>query len=495
MEFLDSGEYTTQNVAAGDRRRDQFPGNTRLDTGKAGFMHHYNILLDPSKLPDAWYNIAPDMPVPMPPPLHPGTLQPAAAEDLAPIFPMGVIEQEMSQERWISIPGEVMDAYQLYRPTPLRRAYRLEKALQTPAKIYYKNESVTPSGSHKINTAIAQAYYNKQEGVEGLTTETGAGQWGTALSIACSMFDMTCDVYMVKVSFEQKPYRRSLIETYGAHVYASPTDRTEFGRKYRAEHPDTSGSLGIAITEAVEAAVTSGGKYKYSLGSVLNHVLLHQSIIGLEAKMQMESVGDYPDVVIGCCGGGSNFAGIAWIFAHDKMKEGRDIDIVAVEPTACPTLTKGLYAYDFGDTGQMTPLLLQYTLGHQFVPPPVHSGGLRYHGVAAQVAHLARHGVIRAEAYHQNPCFEAAQIFARAECILPAPESSHAIKAAVDAAIACRESGEAKTILFNLSGHGHFDMTAYDAFLGGKLQDYELDEEAIKVAEALIPKVPNSPNA
>jgi tryptophan synthase beta chain len=453
-------------------------------------MHQYNILLDPSKMPDAWYNIAPHMPVPMPPPLHPGTLQPVTADDLAPIFPRGVIEQEMSQEPWISIPGEVMDAYRLFRPTPLRRAYRLEKALKTPAKIFYKNESVSPSGSHKINTSIAQAYYNKQEGVSGLTTETGAGQWGTALSIACGMFGMTCDVYMVKVSFEQKPYRRSLIEAYGAHVFSSPTNRTEFGRKYLAEHPDTSGSLGIAISEAVEAAVTSGGKYKYSLGSVLNHVMLHQTIIGLEAKQQMESVGEYPDIVIGCCGGGSNFAGLAWPFAHDKMHGGRDIDIIAVEPKACPTLTKGLYAYDFGDTGQMTPLLLQYTLGHQFVPPPVHSGGLRYHGVAAQVAHLVRHGVIRAEAHHQNPCFEAAQIFTQAECIIPAPESSHAIKAAVDAAVECRESGEAKTILFNLSGHGHFDMTAYEAYLSGKLQDYELDEEAIRVAEALIPKVP-----
>ncbi len=453
-------------------------------------MNQYNILLDPAKLPDAWYNIMPDMPVPMPPPLHPGTMQPVTPNDLAPIFPMSLIEQEASNERWISIPGPVMDAYRLYRPTPLRRAYRLEKALNTPAKIYYKNESVTPSGSHKINTAIAQAYFNKQAGVQSLTTETGAGQWGTALSIACSMFEMGCEVYMVKVSFEQKPYRRSIMQTYGASIYASPTDRTEFGRKYRAEHPDTSGSLGMAITEAVEAAVASGGSKRYSLGSVLNHVLMHQSIVGLEAKEQMAMAGDYPDVIIGCCGGGSNFAGLAFPFLHDKITGEKEIDVIAVEPTACPTLTRGLYRYDFGDTGQMTPLLLQYTLGHQFVPPPVHSGGLRYHGVAAQIAHLTRHGVMRATAYHQNPCFDAGLLFARTECIVPAPESNHAIKAAIDAAIACRESGEEKTILFNLSGHGHFDMTAYEAYFSNKLEDFDLDDETILEAESHIPDVP-----
>ena len=453
-------------------------------------MNTYNILLDPAKMPDAWYNILPDMPVPMPPPLHPGTLQPLNPSDLSAIFPDPLIAQEMSPDQYVSIPGEVMDAYKLYRPTPLRRAYRLEKALGTPAKIFYKNESVSPSGSHKINTSVPQAYYNKISGVSGLTTETGAGQWGTALSIACAMFNMTCEVYMVKVSFTQKPYRRSIMQTYGANVYASPTDRTEFGRKYLAEHPDTSGSLGIAITEAVEAAVASGGKLRYSLGSVLNHVLMHQTIIGQEAKMQLDGIGEYPDVVIGCCGGGSNFAGIAWPFAHDKIKKGAKVDLVAVEPSACPTLTKGLYAYDFGDTGHMTPLLLQYTLGHKFVPAPVHAGGLRYHGVAAEVAHLTKHGVMRAVACKQNPCFEAAMLFARTECIVPAPESSHAIRVAIDEALKCKESGEKRTILFNLSGHGHFDMTAYDAYVNGGLEDLDLDEEEIRKAEADIPKVP-----
>jgi len=453
-------------------------------------MNQYNILLDPSRIPDAWYNINPDMPVPMAPPLHPATLQPVTPDDLAPIFPMPLIEQEVSMQQYVSIPGEVMDAYRLYRPTPLRRALRFEKALGTPAKIYYKNESVSPSGSHKLNTAVPQAYFNKISGINGLTTETGAGQWGTALSIACSMFNMSCDVYMVRVSFEQKPYRRSVMQTYGANVYSSPTDRTDFGRRYKADNPDTSGSLGIAITEAVEAAVTSGGKLRYSLGSVLNHVLMHQTVIGQEAKLQLEMVGEYPDVVIGCCGGGSNFAGTAWPFALDKIKKGRNVDLVAVEPTACPTLTKGLYAYDFGDTGQMTPLLLQYTLGHKFVQAPLHAGGLRYHGVATQVAHLTRHGVTRAVAYQQNACFEAALLFARSECIVPAPESSHAIRAAMDEALKCKETGEAKTILFNLSGHGHFDMTAYEAYFNKKLVDYELDEEAIRKAEADIPKVP-----
>jgi len=465
----------------------QTAGGTRR---KVFVMNQYNILLDPARMPDAWYNINPDMPVPMAPPLHPATLQPVGPEDLAPIFPMPLIEQEVSMQQYVSIPGEVMDAYRLYRPTPLRRALRFEKALGTPAKIYYKNESVSPSGSHKLNTAVAQAYFNKVSGINGLTTETGAGQWGTALSIACSMFNMSCDVYMVKVSFDQKPYRRSIMQTYGANVFASPTDRTDFGRRYRAEFPDTSGSLGIAITEAVEAAVTSGGALRYSLGSVLNHVLMHQTIIGQEAKLQLESIGEYPDMVIGCCGGGSNYAGTAWPFAHDKIKQGKNIDLIAVEPTACPTLTKGIYAYDFGDTGEMTPLLLQYTLGHKFVPPPLHSGGLRYHGVAAQVAHLTKLGVMRAVAYQQNTCFDAGVLFARCECILPAPESSHAIRAVMDEALKCKETGEAKTILFNLSGHGHFDMSAYEAYFSKKLEDYELDEEAIRKAEADIPKVP-----
>ncbi|MCC6144646.1 MAG: TrpB-like pyridoxal phosphate-dependent enzyme, partial [Candidatus Hydrogenedentes bacterium] len=423
------------------------------------------------------------------PPLHPQTLQPVQPSDLAAIFPDNLIAQEMSAERYISIPGEVMDAYRLYRPTPLRRAYRLEKALQTPAKIYYKNESVSPSGSHKLNTAVAQVYYNKEAGVHELTTETGAGQWGTALSIACSMFGVKCTVYMVKVSFDQKPYRRSLMQTYGGSVIASPSNTTDFGRQYLAEHPDSTGSLGIAISEAVEVAVKSGGTKRYSLGSVLNHVLLHQTIIGEEARIQMDSVGEYPDVIIGCCGGGSNFAGIALPFTRDKIAGKKDIDIIAVEPAACPTLSRGIYAYDFGDTGMMTPLLLQYTLGHDFIPPGIHSGGLLYHGVAQHVAHLVKHGYVRALAYHQNPIFEAGLVFDRAERIVHAPESCHAIRADVDEAIKCRESGEAKTILFCLSGHGHFDMTAFDAYLRGDLVDYELDEAIIQEAEARIPKV------
>jgi len=452
-------------------------------------MNQYNILLDPAKMPDAWYNINPDLPAPMPPPLHPGTLQPLGPSDLAALFPPGLIEQEMSMQSMISIPGEVMDAYRMWRPTPLRRAYRLEKLLGTPARIFYKNESVSPAGSHKLNTSVAQAYYNKIVGTKGLATETGAGQWGTALSIACSMFKMACTVYMVRVSFTQKPYRRVLMQSYGARVISSPSDTTDYGKKVLAAMPDTTGSLGIAISEAIEVAAKSGGSIKYSLGSVLNHVLLHQTIIGEEAKMQMESVGEYPDIVIGCCGGGSNFSGIAFPFARDKLRNGKKIDFIAVEPKACPTLTRGLYAYDFGDTGQMTPLLKQYTLGHDFVPSGIHAGGLRYHGVAAQLALLVKEGVMRATAYHQNPCFEAAMMFAQTESIMPAPESAHAIRSAIDEAIKCKESGESKTILFNMSGHGHFDMTAYDAYLNGKLEDFELDQKAIEAAKAKIPKV------
>lgn len=452
-------------------------------------MREYAILLDAKKMPDAWYNVLPDLPSPPTAVLHPATQKPVGPEDLAAIFPMGLIEQEMTMAPTVSIPGEVMDRYAMYRPTPLRRAYRLEEVLKTPAKIYYKNESVTPSGSHKINTAIAQAYYNLQEGVHSLSTETGAGQWGTALSIACSMYEMACKVYMVRVSFEQKPYRKSFMEAYGASVIASPSDTTEIGRKMREENPDTTGSLGMAISEAVEVAVTSSGKIKYSLGSVLNHVCLHQTIIGEEAKLQMDSVGDYPDVVIGCVGGGSNFAGIAFPFVHDKLKKNLNTRFVGVEPAACPTLTRGPYAYDYGDTGKMTPLMKQYTLGHNFVPPGIHAGGLRYHGVARTVAQLVHEGVIEAISLYQNPCFKASLIFAKCEGILPAPESSHAICAAMDEAIKCRESGESKTILFNLSGHGHFDLTAYDAYLRGDLQDYDLDEEILEKGRESIPDV------
>ncbi|HNZ47212.1 MAG TPA: TrpB-like pyridoxal phosphate-dependent enzyme [Candidatus Hydrogenedentes bacterium] len=452
-------------------------------------MRRYVYNLDPQKMPDAWYNILPDLPTPHAPVLHPATHKPVVPEDLAPIFPMNLIEQEMSSEPAISIPGEVMDRYLMFRPTPLRRAYRLEEALQTPAKIYYKNESVTPSGSHKINTSIPQAYYNKVEGVQSLSTETGAGQWGTALSIACAMFNMQCKVYMVRVSFDQKPYRKGFMETFGATVIASPSDTTEVGRKIRAANPGTSGSLGMAISEAVEVAVTSGGTVKYSLGSVLNHVCMHQTIIGEEALLQMEMAGDYPDVVIGCCGGGSNFAGIAFPFVREKFNKKLDTRFIAAEPTACPTLTKGPFAYDFGDTGQLTPLIKQYTLGHNFVPPGIHAGGLRYHGVAATVAHLKKDEVIEAVALHQNPCFQASLMFAKAEGIIPAPESGHAVRSAIDEAIKCRESGEAKTILFNLSGHGHFDITAYEAYLRGNLQDLELDEETLAKGIASIPEI------
>ncbi len=452
-------------------------------------MHNYNILLEADKMPDMWYNIMPDMPVPMPPPLHPGTHKPVSPDDLAALFPPGLIEQEASIQQFISIPGDIMDAYRLWRPTPLRRAYRLEKALNTPAKIFYKNESVSPSGSHKINTSVAQAYYNKISGISELTTETGAGQWGTALSIACSMYNMKCTVYMVRVSFDQKPYRRGLMQTYGGKVISSPSDTTDFGKKILAEMPDTTGSLGIAISEAIEVAAKSGGSIKYSLGSVLNHVLLHQTIIGEEAKLQLESVGEYPDVVIGCVGGGSNFAGIAFPFVHDKLKKGRNIDVIGVEPSACPTMTRGAYAYDFGDTAGMTPLLMQYTLGHSFVPPGIHAGGLRYHGLAAQVAHLLKHNVIRSVAVLQNPVFEANLLFAKCEGIVPAPESGHAIRVAIDEAIKCRESGQEKTILFNLSGHGHFDMTAYDAYLNGKLEDYELSDDILKQGLTCLPDI------
>jgi len=452
-------------------------------------MREHNILLDAKKMPDAWYNIIPDLPVPMAPPLNPGTHEPLNPADLEPIFPKALIAQEMSGESAISIPGEVMDIYNMYRPTPLRRAYRLEKMLGTPAKIFYKNESVTPSGSHKINTAVPQAYYNKQEGINEIITETGAGQWGTALSIACAMFDMKCTVFMVRVSFDQKPYRRTLMQTYGGNVISSPSTLTDSGKSFLEKDPDTTGSLGMAISEAIETAIKSEGKAKYSLGSVLNHVLMHQTVIGQEAKLQMEQVGEQPDIVIGCCGGGSNYAGLAFPFIPDKLKGGRDIDFIAVEPTACPTLTRGLYAYDFGDTGHFTPLLLQYTLGHQFVPPGIHAGGLRYHGVAHQIALLVREGVMRAEAVHQTVVFDALSMFAKAEGILAAPESGHAIRTAIDEALKCKESGESKNILFGLSGHGYFDMSAYEAFLSGNLEDYNLAQDVIDEAEAVIPKI------
>jgi len=450
-------------------------------------MSETKILLPEKEIPRQWYNIQADLPKPLPPALHPGTKQPLGPADLAPIFPMGLIMQEVSTERWIDIPDEVLDVYRLYRPSPLYRAHRLEKVLGTPAKIYYKYEGVSPPGSHKPNTAIAQAYYNKQEGVKRLATETGAGQWGSALAFACQLFGLECTVYMVKVSYNQKPYRRSMMEVWGANVFASPTDRTRSGKQILAQDPNSPGSLGIAISEAVEDAV-SRDDTRYSLGSVLNHVLLHQTVVGLESKKQMEIAGDYPDVVIGCCGGGSNFGGFSFPFLADKFK-GKKVRAVAVEPTACPTLTKGRYCYDLGDTVGMAPLVMMYTLGHGFVPAGIHAGGLRYHGDAPLVSLLVKEGLMEAVAYHQNPCFEAAVTFARTEGIIPAPESAHAIKCAVDEAQRAKEAGEKRVILFNLSGHGHFDMAAYDDYLAGRLVDFELPQAKIDAALAELPTI------
>ncbi|MDI6874534.1 TrpB-like pyridoxal phosphate-dependent enzyme [Candidatus Solincola sp.] len=427
------------------------------------------IQLGEKDIPEAWYNVLPDLPKPLEPPLHPATRQPIGPDDLAPIFPMGLIEQEVSQERYIDIPGEVLDVYRIWRPTPFIRATRLEKHLQTPARIYYKNEGVSPAGSHKPNTAVAQAYYNKKEGVRKLTTETGAGQWGSALAMGCCFFGLELQVFMVRSSYQQKPYRRVLMETWGAKVQPSPSEMTETGRKVLEKDPDTPGSLGIAISEAIELAV-QGDDVKYSLGSVLNHVLLHQTVIGLEAKKAFELVDDYPDMVIGCVGGGSNFGGTALPFVVDRL-QGKDIRLIAVEPTSCPTLTSGRFEYDFGDTAEMTPLLLMYTLGHEFVPPPSHAGGLRYHGDAPIISLLVKEGVMEARAYHQVEVFEAAVTFARTEGIVPAPETSHAIKAVIDEAVKCRESGESKCIFFNFSGHGLLDLAAYDEYLSGRLSD------------------------
>ncbi len=445
------------------------------------------ILLSESDLPQAWYNVAADLPTPLPPPLNPATKQPLGPEDLAPIFPMALIQQEVSQERWIDIPAEILDVLKIWRPSPLVRCYNLEKELGTPARIYYKNESVSPPGSHKPNTAVAQAYYNKQEGVTRISTETGAGQWGSALSFACKMFDIECKVYMVKVSFEQKPYRKMLMHAWGATVVPSPSPDTECGRKMLAEDPDCPGSLGMAISEAVEDAATRDDT-KYSLGSVLNHVLLHQTIIGLETKKQFEIAGDSPNVVIGCVGGGSNFAGLAFPYVPDKL-QGQDIRLVGIEPTACPTLTKGPFRYDFGDTAQMTPLLKMFTLGHTFMPSPIHAGGLRYHGTAPLVSLLTKEGVIEATSCHQNAAFEAAVAFARTEGVLPAPETAHAIKAAIDEAKRCKEEGKEECIVFNFSGHGHFDLSSYEKYFNGELEDYEYPEHAIEDALKHLPEV------
>ena len=446
-------------------------------------------LLNETDLPKFWYNINADSPVPPAPVLHPGTMEPVTPDFLSVLFPMELIMQEISTERYIEIPEEVREIYKLYRPTPLLRARRLEKALDTPAHIYYKYEGVSPTGSHKPNTAIAQAYYNKVGGTKSLTTETGAGQWGSSLAFACNVFDLELEVYMVKVSNHQKPYRRHLMETYGSKVYASPTDRTNYGRSLLAEHPDSPGSLGIAISEAVEAAATSNGAKKYSLGSVLNHVLLHQSVIGEEALKQMDMANEYPDVVIGCAGGGSNFAGIAFPFLRENLKNGKRTRLLAVEPAAAPSLTRGQYTFDYGDTAKMAPIVKMHTLGHDFVPPEIHAGGLRYHGMAPSISALVDAGHIDATAVKQKATFEAAVQFARAEGIVPAPESAHAIRTAIDEALDAKAKGEKRVVLFNLSGHGNFDMTAYETYFSGKLDDYEYPEAAIKESMSKLPKV------
>lgn len=451
-------------------------------------MKTVKYLLAEDQMPTAWYNIQADLPAPPPPVLHPGTKQPVGPQDLAPLFPMALIMQEVSTERFIEIPEEVQAIYRQWRPTPLFRARRLEQALDTPARIYYKYEGVSPAGSHKPNTAVAQAYYNKQEGVKRLVTETGAGQWGSSLAMAGAFFGLEVLVFMVKVSYQQKPYRRALMEAYGARVVASPSEETHAGRAILAEHPDSTGSLGIAISEAVEVAAQDP-EAKYSLGSVLNHVLLHQTIIGEEALAQMEMAGDYPDVIVGCTGGGSNFSGISFPFIGKKLRGERDVRVVAVEPAACPSMTRGKYAYDFGDTAKLTPLVKMHTLGHDFVPPGIHAGGLRYHGMAPLVSHLLELGVIEAINVQQLETFSAGIQFARAEGIIPAPEANHAVAGAIREALRCKEEGVSRTILFNLCGHGHFDMQAYTDYMAGKLRDYEYSEEEVAMALAGLPSV------
>ena len=449
-------------------------------------MQQTKILLDESEIPTHWYNVVADMPNPPSAPLGPDG-QPIGPEMMQAIFPDNIIEQEMSAQRWIEIPAEVRQALTMWRPAPLFRAHRLEAALGTPAKIFYKYEGVSPAGSHKLNSAVAQAYYNREAGIRRLTTETGAGQWGSSLALAGQMFGIDIRIYMVNVSYQQKPFRRSMMQTWGAEVLASPTNLTEFGRKILAEDPNSPGSLGIAISEAVEEAA-SRADTKYSLGSVLNHVLLHQTVIGLEAKKQLEKIGEYPDMVFAPCGGGSNFGGLAFPFLADNAA-GKKVRLVAVEPTSCPSLTRGHYAYDFGDSAGMTPLMLQYTLGHDFMPPSIHAGGLRYHGASALVSQLYHEKLIEAVAVPQVATFEAGVQFARAEGIIPAPESCHAIRAVLDEALRCKASGEPKTLLFNLSGHGHFDMAAYDKYFAGKLEDYEYPQDAIEAALERLPKV------
>ena len=445
-------------------------------------------LLSEDRIPEVWYNLVADLPSPPPAVLHPGTGEPIGPDDLAPLFPMALIGQEVSTEREIEIPGEVRNIYRQWRPTPLFRARGLERALDTPAKVYYKYEGVSPIGSHKPNTAVAQAYYNKEAGIRRIATETGAGQWGSALAYAGALFDQEIDVFMVRVSFDQKPYRRAAMESYGARCVASPSEETAAGRAVLAEHPDSTGSLGIAISEAVETAAKRDDT-NYALGSVLNHVLLHQTVIGQEAMEQLEAAGDYPDVIVGCTGGGSNFSGLVFPFLGEKLRGGRDVRLLAIEPAACPSLTRGTYAYDFGDTAHLTPLVKMHTLGSSFVPPGFHAGGLRYHGMSPLVSHIERLGLLEARAYHQITCFEAGVTFARAEGILPAPEANHAVKGAIDEALRCKEEGASETILFNLCGHGHFDMQAYSDYFSGRLVDQDYDEAELAMALSGLPSV------
>ena len=447
------------------------------------------FLLPERDIPRSWYNVMADLPSPPPPPLHPGTLQPLGPDDLAPLFPMSLIQQEVSTEREVPIPEPVRDIYKQWRPSPLYRAHRLERVLQTPAKIYYKYEGVSPAGSHKPNTAVAQAFYNREAGITKITTETGAGQWGSSLAFAGALFGIEVQVFMVKVSYQQKPYRRALMETYGARCIASPSMETNVGRAILAKTPDNTGSLGIAISEAVEVAATRDDT-KYALGSVLNHVLMHQTVVGQEAMKQMEMAGDYPDIIIGCTGGGSNFAGIVFPFLGAQLRGGRKVRIIAIEPAACPSLTKGRYAYDFGDTGHLTPLVKMHTLGSTFIPPAVHAGGLRYHGMAPLVSHVKHLGLIEARAYRQKEVFDAGVQFARAEGIVPAPEANHAVKGAIDEALRCKQEGVSRTILFNLCGHGHFDMQAYMDYFAGKLTDQSYAESDLAMALAGLPVVP-----
>jgi tryptophan synthase beta chain len=447
------------------------------------------ITLDEDELPTQWYNLLADLPTMPPPVLHPGTLQPIGPDDLAPLFPMDLIAQEVSTDRYIDIPGAILDVYRLWRPTPLYRAHRLEAALDTPAHIYYKYEGVSPAGSHKPNTAVAQAYYNAVAGTRRLTTETGAGQWGTALAFACAQFGLDCEVWQVRASYDQKPYRRIMMETFGARVHPSPSDLTAAGRAILAEHPDSTGSLGIAISEAVEVAAGASDT-NYALGSVLNHVLMHQTVIGEEALLQMAKVGETPDLIVGCTGGGSNFAGLMFPFLREKLA-GRIAPVIrAVEPSACPSLTRGVYAYDFGDTAGMTPLMKMHTLGRGFIPDPIHAGGLRYHGMSPLISHLYDQKMLEAVAKPQLECFAAGVQFARAEGIVPAPEPTHAIAAAIEEALRCKETGESKVILTALCGHGHLDLPAYDAYLSGTMHDRALDEAAITSAVEQLPPVP-----